>query len=96
MILEFNDGSQLEVLVIFGEAIVGDDGIERDALTIDVDPQTATIEELKTIFQDSNKTDHLYTYIDDGINTNVRVEIGEGYNKFIYAINENKLVKQIP
>jgi len=96
MILEFADGSQLEVLVIFGDTIIDDDEIERDALTIDIDPNIATIEELKLIFNDSTKTDHLYTYLNnDGINQ-VKTEIGEGYNKFIYAVNENKLVRQIP
>jgi len=96
MILEFADGTQLEVLIIFGEPIVGDDEIERDNLTIDVDPSVATLEQLEEIFKDPNKTDKLYTYVNNGVEANAKVEIGEGYNKFIYAINEDKLVREIP
>ena len=96
MILEFADGTQLDVLIIFGEPIIGDDEIERDNLTIDVDPSVATLEQLEEIFKDVKKTDHLYAYVSNGSQGTTKVEIGEGYNKFIYAINENKLVKEIP
>ena len=96
MILEFADGTQIECLVIFGEPIIGDDEIERDTLTIDFSPETATLSQLTEIFSNSEKTNHLYTYLSNESQTNIKTEIGEGYNKFIYAINQHKPVRQIP
>ena len=83
MILEFNDGSQLEILRIFGSKHLIQ-GVYRDVLSIQIDQSANTIDNLKSIFADSNKTNHLYTPSEDtddkGNIINVTTEIGEGYN----------------
>lgn len=79
-ILEFKNKSQIKVMTILGGPI-NIDGITRDVLTIEVDPNIIDINTLRRIFEDAENISHLYTYEsdEDCILADTRIEIGEGY-----------------
>ena len=88
MKLEFADGTQIEVISIHG----GQQhirGAQRDVLTIDVDPEEHTINELIVLFRDAEKTASLKTISDDA----ERNEIGAEYTIYLSATNE---MREIP
>lgn len=82
MYLEFNDGTQLECIRILGgpRSI---NGIVRDCLSIEVDPNDITHNELIAYFKDPTNLVHLYTRELAG-SLSPRQEIGEGY---MYAVD---------
>lgn len=99
MLLEFLDGSQIEVNEIFGgpKLIMG---VMRDTLRIEVSPDTMTIDELKAHFKNQEKCRTLYSYTDDvdddGAPIVVRNTIGEGYTIFVSVSDEERLVRCQP
>lgn len=93
-ILELLDGQQIEVVRILGGPRLIN-GVMRDTLSIEVDPSTMSLDELASIFKDSSKTNHLFTYIDEN-DSKVKVEIGEGYDIFVSAHLEHRKVDRVP
>ena len=93
MILEFVDGSQLEVSTIIGGPKLIN-GVLRDTLQIEVDPSTIEFNELKNKFKDNQNTSKLYTYVEDedGNITDEKVEIGEDYSIFVSISDEEKKI----
>ena len=99
MILEFVDNNQLEVLNIMGGP-ANIDGIIRDVLTIEVDPDTILIGNLKNLFSDTDNLARLYTY-EEELNENGdvlinRIEIGEGYTILLGVEKVNRKVIPFP
>lgn len=90
MILEFLDGSKLEVIAIFGGPQLVN-GVLRDTLRIEVSPSIIDFTDLKSHFKDNPKTSMLYSYTEsadgEGI---VKSEIGEGYNIFVSISDEER------
>jgi hypothetical protein len=86
MILEFKDGTQIEVNNIFGgpQLIFGS---MRDCLTIEFDPDKYKFEELKQYFTDRSNTIIMYTY-----ENNERIQVGEGYIKLVSISYEIRVV----
>lgn len=99
MILQFKDGTQLDVLGIFGgpRLIMG---VMRDTLRIEVDPSTTSFGELKTLFKNNPNTSTLYSYtesVDDNNRPIIkRNEIGEGYEIFVSISDEHRRVTPPP
>jgi len=96
MILEFLDGSQIDVKNIFGgpRLILG---VMRDTLRIEVSPDTCSFEDLKVHFKDNPKTESLYTYENvenaKGKMVSKKIEVGKGYQIFVSITDE---VREIP
>lgn len=98
MILEFLDGSKIDVNAIFGGPQLVN-GVLRDTLRIEVDPTTISFNDLKSHFKDNPKTSMLYSYTDglddSGNPIEVKNEIGEGYNIFV-SISDEERKKSTP
>ena len=99
MILEFVDGSSIDVIAIFGSP-VNINGTMRDVLTIDIDPNTISQNKLREIFNNTNNLAHLYTY-EDEVNENdeivtSKIEIGEGYTILLNVEKETRKVEKFP
>lgn len=99
MLLEFLDGSQLEVNEIFaGPKLVM--GVMRDTLRIEIPPDKSTFNELLTKFKDVDNCRTLFTYTDDidenGNPVVVKNTIGEGYCIFVSVTYEERLVRCSP
>ena len=82
MILEFLDGTQLEVITILGGP-ANVDGLIRDVLTVEIESGSIPLAELRLLFENAPNLSKLYTYEeerneDDDIFMN-KIEIGEGY-----------------
>lgn len=98
MKLEFLDGSQIDVIAIFGGPRMINGKI-RDTLRIEVSPESSNLEDLKIYFQDPLKTSILYSYTEETglhqmeLNKNI---IGEGYNIFVSADQETRKIPQPP
>ena len=98
MKLEFRDGSQIDVIAIFGGPRLIN-GVMRDTLRIEVSPETIEFEELKSHFKDNPKTSMLYSYTEEPtVNGTVLQKnfIGEGYNIFVSISNEIRRVQNPP
>lgn len=102
MILEFLDGSQLEVLNVFGSPRLVM-GVMRDTLRIEVDPKTIGFDELKSKFKDNPQTKMLYTYLTVARNDEPdedapleKVAVGEGYSIFVSISNEQRAITTPP
>ena len=99
MILELLDGTQLEVKNIFGGPRLID-GVMRDTLRIEVDPAVIGFGDLKDLFKDNPNTALLSTYNevtnDDGEITNVKTDIGEGYQLFVSITDTERKVTPPP
>lgn len=99
MILEFIDGIQIEVEAIFGGPRLIN-GVMRDTLRIEVNPNTIGFNDLKALFKDNSATSMLYTYtnnIDEEGNTiTEKNTIGEGYNIFVSISDETRKVVTPP
>lgn len=80
MYLEFTDGTQLECIRILGGPRTIE-GITRDCLSIEVDANDITHNELIAYFSNPANMAHLYTR---ETKTSDRQEIGEGY---LYAVD---------
>ena len=96
MVLEFLDGTQLEVKAIFGgpRLIMG---VMRDVLRIEVDPNTIGFADLRAMFKENPNTRMLYTYVEeDGIPDPERKLIGEGYMIFVSISDEERKVTVPP
>lgn len=89
MILEFLDGSQIDVIAIFGGPQLIN-GVMRDTLRIEVSP-TIEFDKLKSHFKDNPKTSMLYSYTESADGSEVtKNEIGEGYNIFVSISDEER------
>ena len=97
MILEFANGDKINVMTIIGGP-VNFQGIIRDVLSIEVDPDEISIEELKRIFEDAPNLAYLYTYEDeeDGDIPYTKIEIGEGYTIVVGIEEVTRKVNQTP
>ena len=87
MILEFQDGTQLEVFAIYGMPRMVEDK-QRDVWKILVLRDQTLKEELQALFQDHpEKTNRMYTYgeaeQEDGTFQEEKVLSGQGYNMFL-------------
>ena len=98
MKLEFLDGSQIDVIAIFGGPKMIN-GVMRDTLRIEVSPESSNLEDLKTYFKDPLKTSMLFSYTEEQISGNIELKknmIGEGYNIFVSANQETRKIQQQP
>jgi hypothetical protein len=99
MLLELNDGMQLNPIAIFGGPRLVD-GVLRDTLRIEFEQTGLNTTVLRSIFTDSNKTMHLYTYNDDidedGNVVEVKTEVGEGYCIFVSVSDETRKIMHPP
>ena len=95
MILELNDSTQLEVIRILGGPRIIN-GITRDTLSIEIDPSYMDLKELTSIFNNPDKTNHLYSYMNYENESNVKTLIAEGYNIFISSRTETRKVDKMP
>jgi hypothetical protein len=98
MILELLDGTQIEVKNIFGGPRLID-GVMRDTLRIEVDPDTIAFGVLKSYFKDNPSTALMSTYNDveeDGEVKSVKSDIGEGYQIFVSITDEERKVTPPP
>lgn len=99
MILEFVDGTQIEVEAIFGGPRLIN-GVMRDTLRIEVSPDTIGFDDLKSLFKNNPATSMLYSYtnnIDEEGNTiTEKNTIGEGYNIFVSISDETRKVVTPP
>lgn len=99
MILEFLNGSQIEVKEIFGgpKLIMG---MMRDTLRIEVSPSLMPIDNLKAYFKDQTACRTLYAYTDDvdddGKPIVIKNTIGEGYAIFVSIADEERIVRCQP
>lgn len=99
MILQFKDGTQLDVLGIFGgpRLIMG---VMRDTLRIEVDPSSVTFDKLKALFKNNPNTSTLYTYtetVDDNNRPIIKKnEVGEGYEIFVSISDEERRITPPP
>ena len=94
MILEFADGSSINVNTIIGGPI-SIDGITRDLLTIEIDPSSISLDTLKDIFNNNDNLAYLYTY-EDNKDSNTRIEIGEGYTILVDISEVTRKVDKFP
>lgn len=92
MILEFLDGSKMEVLSIFGGPRLIN-GVMRDTLRIEISPSAVKFEELRECFKNNPKTAMLYTYTEDSDTKN---NIGEGYQIFVSISDEERKIAVVP
>lgn len=99
MILEFVDGTQIEIKNIFGGPRLIN-GVMRDTLRIEVDPDTIGFTDLKALFKDNPGTSILYNYTydlnEEGDVITVKNTIGEGYNIFVSISDETRKVASPP
>lgn len=94
MILELKNGQQINVIRILGGPRVVE-GVERDTLSIEVDPSIMDIEDLRTIFSSKHETEKLYTYIQEN-GSERKALIGTGYTILLSTRTENRKVKYPP
>ena len=94
MYLEFNDGTQLECIRILGGSRTIK-GIERDCLSIEVDPYSIGLGNLERYFLNPSNMVHLYTREKAG-DISPKQEIGEGYMYLIGCRRESRKVKRTP
>lgn len=94
MMLEFLDGSKLQVLDIYGgpKDVLG---AVRDVLTIEFDPSYTSFEELREFFIDNPNTNRLFSHIIEN-GENVKKEIGIGYNLCVSISEIRRLIKTKP
>lgn len=99
MILEFVDGTQIEVEAIFGGPRLIN-GVMRDTLRIEVKPDTIEFDSLKALFKDNPATSMLYSYTnnidEEGKTISEKNTIGEGYNIFVSISDETRKVVTPP
>lgn len=97
MILELDNNVQIEVLTILGGP-VNVDGITRDVLTIEIDPDVVPMDTLKRVFGNIDSLAHLYTYEEDedGVDLPEKIEIGEGYTIVLGIEEETRKVTPFP
>ena len=99
MILEFINGDQINVNSIFGGPKLIN-GVMRDTLRIEINPNEYTFDQLKSFFKDNPNTSKLYSYSeskdDNGDIINVKNEIGEGYKIFVSISDEERHIQQVP
>jgi hypothetical protein len=86
MILEFKDGTQIEINSILGGPLLVF-GSMRDCLMIEIDVNKYKFEELKQYFNNNTKTFIMYTY-----ENNERIQIGKGYIKLVSISYEIRVV----
>ncbi len=95
MILEFEDGQQITVKAILGGPRLVD-GVMRDVLRVEIDPETMAFRDVKTLFTQPSKTNHLYTYGEEpdenGDPVVKKILSGEGYNHFVSISEERRRV----
>lgn len=95
MKLEFVDGSQLCIKDIFGGPRLVD-GVMRDTLRIEVDPETISFNDLKAIFENTDNLRKIIGYREvtkDGETSLVKSDIGEGYQIFVTIEDTKRKVK---
>lgn len=99
MVLEFKEGTQLPVKVIYGNPRIVQ-GVIRDTLSIEVDPSTVEFDTLKSYFKNPEYTDVLYSYTDpsdvNGTNIQYKEQIGVGYNVFVSITDTERLIASPP
>lgn len=99
MILEFVDGTQIEVEAIFGGPRLIN-GVMRDTLRIEVSPNTIGFDDLKSLFKNNPATSMLYSYTnnidEEGNAITEKNTIGEGYNIFVSISDETRKVVTPP
>lgn len=98
MKIEFLDGTQLDVIVIFGGPRLID-GVMRDTLMLEFDPKKYELSELTTHFQDDAKCMSLFSYTEENINGEITLQknkIGDGYTVFISAESETRRIQPPP
>lgn len=100
MVLEFQDGMQLNIIGIYGgpQTI---DGVERDVFRIVIPQNVMSKADLTTLFKDNpEKTNRLYTYgeVPDelGFPKETKILSGQGYNIFISIQEEQDVRRGIP
>ncbi|MCM1222307.1 MAG: hypothetical protein NC548_48355 [Lachnospiraceae bacterium] len=92
MLLEFENGFQLEVdNIIGGPRLVM--GVLRDTLRIEVKPDVMSFRELKSLFEYNSGV--LYTIEEVDGETN-KTLVGEGYTIFVSISDENRKVATPP
>lgn len=92
MKIEFLDGSQIDVITIFGGPRLIN-GVMRDTLNIEVSPETIGFEELKAHFNNNPKTSTLYSYTEEQTGDGIALQknkIGDGYNIFVSITDETR------
>lgn len=98
-LLEFMNGSRIEVNVIFGGP-VNVNGIIRDVLSIEINPKSISLTDLQTLFDNPNNLAHLYTYElecdDNDIQFKTKIEIGEGYTILLGIEEVDQLIQPFP
>lgn len=97
MILEFNNKSQIKVMTILG-GMVNVNGVNRDVLTIEIDPKFIQMDVVKRIFEDTENLSHLFTYEsdEDGVLADEKIEIGEGYTILLGVEEVNRKIIPFP
>ena len=98
MILEFANGDQIQVNAIYGSPKLIN-GVMRDVLRIEINPELYEFDELKSKFKDNPNTSTLYTYpeIENADNAStMKTEIGEGYKIFVSISDEERHIQQVP
>lgn len=98
MKLRFMDGKEIDVLRIYGGPKLID-GIKRDVLRIEVDPDYILFDDLKRCFENNPNTMVMYTdssTVENGEPITELVELGVGYTKFISQTIENITIPHTP
>jgi hypothetical protein len=99
MTLEFNDGTKIEVITIFGGPRLCQ-GHMRDVLTFEISPTSNTFDNLRKLFIDNRKTKLMYTYTNwtDEHNTSGTTKnlIGESYSMLVSITLERRQVPVPP
>lgn len=99
MKLRFMDSKVIDVLRIYGGPKLVN-GIKRDVLRIEVDPDTITFDELKKCFENNPHTMIMYTEststTDDGEPMTEIIELGEGYTQFLSQTIEDITIPHTP
>lgn len=92
MLLEFGNGTQLEVdNIIGGPRLVM--GVLRDTLRIEVYPHVMEFKELKPLFE---KSDGILYTVEEVDGENQKTMIGEGYTILVAVSDENRKVATPP
>lgn len=91
MLLEFKDGSQLEVGAIFSiNSLIA--GVLRDILSIEFSSNVYSFDELISYFKDNSNTEILYCYVElideNGNKVLEKNKIGIGYQIFVSIAKE--------